>query len=559
MDNRPVVVAYVVPASISPPAAMAFTLKDFLADFHHPDLDNALPQAYADALNGISLDTVQIVLLNALPRDQHGSIDENALFALPVLDTGLIENWSRAIRKLSTIEDAVVLATLAHRKPGSLHRNDILKGLDPEGEAAVLAESSHVETEQPRANNLPDEETPEPGKKAKAIVHAAGQVLTDRLDEHHDLNLTSMLRRAAEQSPEKGIVYIDAAGDEQFQPYPQLLQEAETMLAGLLAQGIKAGDKVLLQCEDNRDFLNVFWACILGAMVPVPLSIAPDYTLDNAVVQKLFNVWQSLDQPVVVCSDNLTDEIIRVAAQLGGSSAAMAKKLLGVKSLQQHGKNTDRATCTGIEQPPGQLTLLLLTSGSTGTPKAVMHTHQTLINRCAATSVANHFGPEDISLNWMPLDHVGGIVMFHLRDVYNTCQQIQVATSWVLEQPLRWLDIIEDKHATVSWAPNFAYALIVDQATTLARQQRDLSSMRFFLNGGEPVVPRTASLFLKLLEPHQLAGDSMHPAWGMSETASAACYSDHFSTGSVTAAGAFVAVGAPIPNTAIRIVDRNNQ
>ena len=67
------------------------------------------------------------------------------------------------------------------------------------------------------------------------------------------------------------------------------------------------------------------------------------------------------------------------------------------------------------------LALLLLTSGSTGMPKAVMLNHRNMIARSAGTSQKHGYTADEVSLNWFPLDHVGGIVMFHLRDVYLGC------------------------------------------------------------------------------------------------------------------------------------------
>jgi len=47
----------------------------------------------------------------------------------------------------------------------------------------------------------------------------------------------------------------------------------------------------------------------------------------------------------------------------------------------------------------------------------------------------NGFSEKDISLNWMPLDHVAGTVYFHLRDVVIGCKQIQAPTEMILQDP----------------------------------------------------------------------------------------------------------------------------
>ena len=112
---------------------------------------------------------------------------------------------------------------------------------------------------------------------------------------------------------------------------------------------------------------------------------------------------------------------------------------------------------TLCEPAPDQPALMLLTSGSTGQPKGVLQSHRALLARSVATAIMNGHGPDDVSLNWMPLDHVGGIVMFHLRDVVSGAQQIHVAKEPILANPLRWLDLIQRFAVTLTWAPNFAF------------------------------------------------------------------------------------------------------
>ncbi|MBC8012156.1 MAG: AMP-binding protein, partial [Burkholderiales bacterium] len=222
------------------------------------------------------------------------------------------------------------------------------------------------------------------------------------------------------------------------------------------------------------------------------------------------------------------------------------------------------ATLAGLrqEQPesawhqpaPDDLALLLLTSGSTGLPKAVRQTHRNLLAWAGAVRQHCGFTPADVSLNWMPLDHVGGLVMFHLRDVVVGCRQIHAMTEPVLQRPLAWLEWMEKHRVTITWAPNFAFGLINEQEAELAKKRYDLSALAFVLNGGEAIVSRTARRFLRLLAPHGLPATAMRPSWGMSETCSSVVFS-RFTLADTTDDAPFVEVGRPIPGTQVRIVD----
>ncbi|MDP9122502.1 MAG: AMP-binding protein, partial [Acidobacteriota bacterium] len=362
--------------------------------------------------------------------------------------------------------------------------------------------------------------------------------------------LAQALERAASSHPNHGIFYPQPDGPEGAQTYPELLLAAERLLAGLRRLGLEPGDKVLFQLARLEDFVTAFWASMLGGFVPVPLSIAPTYEQPNTALDKLANAWHMLDRPWVLCDR----EILPSVRSLSGLLGLPGLRAEAVDALRRHPPDPRHHACAEDD-----LALLLLTSGSTGRPKAVMQTHRALLTRSAAVARHNDFTPQDVSLNWMPLDHVGGIVMFHLRDVYVGCRQIQAPTAAILEDPLRWLDWIERFRATITWAPNFAFALVNDRADQIDRRRWDLSSMRFILNGGEAIVARTARTFLRLLEPHALQPTAMKPAWGMSETCSGITYSHDFTLASTSDEDPFVEVGVPVPGAAVRIVDAQHR
>jgi len=363
--------------------------------------------------------------------------------------------------------------------------------------------------------------------------------------------LPQALKQAAESVPHKGIIYINHDGSEDFQSYPQLLANSERMLAGLRRQGLRPGDKVIFQIDDNRSFISCHWACLLGGFVQVPITIAPTYHERNLTVNKLLNTWESLNYPMVITTRNLSKPL---------TALAMREKLADfrittVEELIANERDSDWA-----KMGPEDVTILLLTSGSTGKPKLVQQCHHSLLSRSAGTVQLNGFTGEEITVNWMPLDHVGGIVMWHIRDVYLACQQIHVPTQMILENPLKWLDIIDKYKATLTWAPNFAYGLINHQLTRKNNMGSwDLSSMRSMLNGGEAVVSKTARLFLTMLASYGLPPNSMQPAWGMSETCSGVTHSTHFSLETTSDNDHFVEVGEAIPGFSMRIVDEKNQ
>lgn len=365
----------------------------------------------------------------------------------------------------------------------------------------------------------------------------------------HPIQLAGSLERAAQLYPKNEIFYLLSGGQVEKQTYPELLQDAACILSGLRERGFRPGQPVVFQLEHNRDFLGTFWACALGGYIPVPVSISPTYEQPHSILAKLRNAWTMLKGPPVVAGAALSARL---------SAWGQLERLEGFRVESIDLLRQSPPAKTWHRAAPDDVALLLLTSGSTGRPKAVRQTHRHLLSWGASVAQACEFDHRDVSINWMPLDHVGGLVMFHLRDVITGCSQGHAATDLVLQQPLVWLDWIERYGATITWAPNFAFGLVNEQADEIARRRWDLSSMRFILNGGEAIISRTARRFLELLSPHRLPATAMRPAWGMSETCSGVTYSRRFTLAATRDTDLFVEVGEPIPGIQLRIVDEDD-
>ncbi|WP_017582728.1 SDR family NAD(P)-dependent oxidoreductase [Nocardiopsis valliformis] len=384
--------------------------------------------------------------------------------------------------------------------------------------------------------------------------------------------VSEALLTAAREVPERGTVYVLSDGRTDRQTYAELLDEASRALTGLRELGLDEGDPVILQCADNRTFVTAFWACVLGGFVPTAVGAAPDYTTDNAVVRKLRAAWELLERPLV-----LTDTSLRGPVSALGPLWGADGKLRVASVAEATAERPAEPFPAGPDDP----FVNLLTSGSTGTPKCVHHTHRTVVARTHAAIEANGFTGDDVSLNWMPLDHVGGMVMSNVRDTFLGCEHVNAPTEAVIRRPLNWLDWAERFSATATWAPNFAFSLVNKHAEEIVAGSWDLSRLRNICNAGEAVVARTAFRFLELLIPHGLPPTAMVPCWGMSETSSGVLYSrmdareprvgtlsvdplsldgqvrkvEHGAPGALT----LVEVGTPVAGFSLRIVDDQGQ
>jgi len=514
--SPPRYVAYVVPARMPSVAQVASRLGSNLPSTQMP---------YA------------VVPVSNLPLAARGCLDEASLCHIPVINDELVQRWREAVLKIPSVEKMVPVVSPQRTKGTLYHIDDLLP----------VSTENHRQTMASKREDPPATPTASPTAGISELSVSTGPALHRRADD--PATLGGALRRAAERSPDLGIEYVQPDGSSVTQSYPDLLDAANRIASGLFDLGLRPGDRLLLQLERNQDFVEAFWACSLGGYVPVPISIASNYELGNATVQRLHNAWSMLDKPMVLTDSKLAPVLRRLADEAGLTGFLV----LPVGDIR-HGAGSVR----DYLPDPDDVAILLLTSGSTGLPKAVMQSHRALLNRSLATAQLNQFTVDDVSFNWMPLDHVGGIVMFNLRDVVACCRQVHAPTAAILQNPLAWLDWIDRTGATNTWAPNFAFALVNEHAAKIASGSWDLSRMRFILNAGEAIVARTARRFLELLAPHGLPATAMYPAWGMSETCSAVTYSDSFSLDSTDDRDRYVEVGAPVPGIDLRIVGSRN-
>jgi acyl-CoA synthetase (AMP-forming)/AMP-acid ligase II/thioesterase domain-containing protein/acyl carrier protein/NAD(P)-dependent dehydrogenase (short-subunit alcohol dehydrogenase family) len=477
------------------------------------------------------------VPLTSLPLTPEGLVDRQALDRIEAIDRSLVQEWESQILTVEGVEQVVVVETESYKHLVALHLEDIIS----DWQTVTSAEASLAEPLVQTQQNLSSSNINTLAISEGSALDAS-QVFVNTFGD--------ILRRAADRYSDNGVVYIQEDGRSISQTYKDLKNEAERILSGLRALDLLPQDKVLFQLEKGQDFLPAFWGCVLGGFVPVPISIAPTYKDKNNTVQKLDQAWQQMNHPIVLTSqDRLTD--VRSVGELFEREGF---QVVAIETLRSHEPDLE-----WHNSQPDDLVILLLTSGSTGTPKSVMQSHRSIISQASASIEMNRFTDREISINWMPLDHVGGIVMSHLRDITLGCKQIHIPTNFILQKPLRWLDLINEHKATITWAPNFAYELINKCAPEIEKGRWNLSSLHFILNGGEAVVAKTARTFLKLLEPHGLPATSMHPAWGMSETCSGVTYSHNFSISTTKDTDQFVEVGAPVPGFSVRIVDSQHQ
>jgi len=316
----------------------------------------------------------------------------------------------------------------------------------------------------------------------------------------------------------RSITYLEGEQNERSVPFAELHERALGILYHLQKLGVKRGDKLILLLADNEQFIDAFWAAILGGIVPVP--VAPGISEEHR--HKLLRIAKKLGKPFIY-TDRRALERIETFSQEIGDHAVFVELLRNRAFFTDQLDDVSKAG-KAYRAAPDDTAFIQFSSGSTSEPKGVVLTHRNIVaNALGATEIAK-FDENDVSLSWMPLTHDMGLIGFHLFMFANRVHQSLMATELFIRRPLLWLTFATRKRASILCSPNFGYRHYLKVLGERSIEGLDLSAVRLIFNGAEPISVKLCNEFLDRLQPAKLARNSMYPVYGLAEASLAVSF-----------------------------------
>lgn len=189
--------------------------------------------------------------------------------------------------------------------------------------------------------------------------------------------------RAARATPDKTalIVVSDANTPEQAErwTYAALDLAVRGVAAGLLAEGLVAGDRIMLRLPNTSDYALLFFGAISAGLVPIPVSSQltageAAFLLDDSAASSIAQTG-----PLAIASIPSTCKII---------DEETIARLKASRPLVAHAN-------TEAEAPA----YLIYTSGTTSRPKGVIHAHRTALGRAPMHGDWQGLSADDIMLH----------------------------------------------------------------------------------------------------------------------------------------------------------------
>ena len=327
--------------------------------------------------------------------------------------------------------------------------------------------------------------------------------------------LTEMIE--GNRNAARSITYLEGENDSREVSFGELYERALGILYHLQRIGARRGDKLILLLANNEQFLDAYWAAILGGIIPVP--VAPGISDEHR--HKLLRIARKLGNPYIYSERRTLDRVGSFAAQSG--EADTFNQLRGRAFLSDDLDDISRPG-KPVKVQPQDVAFIQFSSGSTSEPKGVVLTHANIVANCQGTTMAAGLCADDTSLSWMPLTHDMGLIGFHLMMFAERVRNYLMPTDLFVRRPLLWLSLATRIRATILCSPNFGYRHYLKVLADRPIDGLDLSSVRLIFNGAEPISVPLCTEFLDRLQPAKLARTAMFPVYGLAEASLAVSF-----------------------------------
>lgn len=265
--------------------------------------------------------------------------------------------------------------------------------------------------------------------------------------------------------------------------YGALDEAVRRVGAGLLAEGLQPGERLMIRMPNTSDYALLFFGAIAAGLVPLPSSAQ----LTTAEADFL-----------------LADSGAAAVAVAGGMTveAGTARVLdeAAVARLRTHAPLTGYAD-TGAGDPA----FLVYTSGTSGRPKGVLHAQRSAWGRRPMYRGWYGIGESDVVL------HAGAFNWTYTLGAGLTDPWANGATTVLYNGPKDvhvWPRLLERTRATLFAAVPTLYRQILKYCDPAAH---DLSALRHGLTAGEALPPAL------LAQWREATGKNLYEALGMSE------------------------------------------
>jgi long-chain acyl-CoA synthetase len=351
-----------------------------------------------------------------------------------------------------------------------------------------------------------------------------------------------------------------------------LSAECKRVARGLLAAGLKKGDRVVLWAENRPEWMAVWLGTIITGCVIVPV----DFLVSEKECANIITITGAKGFFYSARKQGFAESLAGQGITVDVLSCVSND---GTPVFKDFGNGAEDQIIPPAETIDGQdPASIVFTSGTTGFAKGVTLHHKGIIANASAATRSLRVYSSDIFINVLPLHHtypttcsfiaplsmgagtiiverlVGKVVIDDIHDaggtfliavplLYDKVMAGIAAGYNKLFPPLRGiLDIFRRKALKESNKGNYEYG---QKFFRFIRKKAGLESIRIMVAGGGPLSPQTADFFDSF-------GFNMVHGYGMSENSPLISVNTPWHKNNVS-------VGLPVKYTETKIIDKNEE
>ncbi len=226
-------------------------------------------------------------------------------------------------------------------------------------------------------------------------------------------SVVQILLNSIESYPDKPALLYKENGKYLEISYRELGNRIEKIARGLLASGLRAGDRIAILSYNRPEWTISDFAIFSmgGVVVPIYHTLPPNqiaYILKDAGVRAIFVEDQTQYEKITQIKSTCPElEFIFPFGEIDSAQeelASFTELLERGEAHRQANPGLYRQTVDAID--PAAICSLVYTSGTTGNPKGVMLNHEGFVIDIVDSEAIFGIYPEDVFLSFLPLSHL---------------------------------------------------------------------------------------------------------------------------------------------------------
>lgn len=319
----------------------------------------------------------------------------------------------------------------------------------------------------------------------------------------------------------RALAYINYRGEFSWRPLGEVCRQAAGYSARLAELGLGRGDVCILALSSDS-FCAVLLIAIL-LLGAVPLLVAPP-------IIQLKGRYSNLTLVLKHMIRKTKPKIVIAPKAMVDMREELERSLKKTRIIfEGEGLNPDpSAVIPQVAPKESDIAAMQLTSGTTGFPRVCVWKQKSVMAALDGMALAMDLNNDDSCLNWTPLYHDMGLVNNFLLCLTKGIPLTMLNPIDFVNKPALWLRGLSDTASTITWSPNFGFAITAEIVRDDQIENVRLDRVRAFWNAAERIHIETLQAFYKRFAPFGLHRDSLKTNYGCAENVGGATFSDPY-------------------------------